>query len=245
MHMELIHRIRENKKDGKEPCRSCPLREDMLAWFECADARPQVVVVSESPVDTRIGKEKEKGNSILDNGDVECWARYILLQCKNQRDLDPSRARNMGQFLGRLTEGRIYNEAHETRTHGLYWTHTVKCFLQNEKYKGIGEAKKNRGFRQAVRACRNYLSQEIESIQPKLVVAVGKEAAVALERLKYEGQLKYAGQLVRVDHPAWGRFGKQANKRGRLLELCRKVKALEEEGRLIDVLPGCRFIEDP
>jgi uracil-DNA glycosylase len=121
----------------------------------------------------------------------------------------------------------------------------VKCFLQNEKYNGIGEAKKNRRFRQAVRACRNYLSQEIESIQPKLVVAVGKEAAVALERLKYEGQLKYAGQLVRVDHPAWGRFGKQANKRGRLLELCRKVKALEEEGRLIDVLPGCRFIEDP
>jgi hypothetical protein len=195
-------------------------------------------------VDSRIGNENETGNSILDNGDVERWARYILLQCKNQLSLDPSQARTMGQFLGRLTGGRIYNETHETKTHGLYWTHTVKCFLQNKRYKGIGEAKKNCGFRLAVRACRNYLSQEIGSIQPKLVVAVGKEATVAVERLKHEGRLKYAGQLVRVDHPAWGRFGKQANKRRRLLELCRKVRALDEEERLIDVLPGCKLLLD-
>jgi L-2-hydroxyglutarate oxidase LhgO len=117
----------------------------------------------------------------------------------------------------------------------------MKCFLQNEKYRGIGLAKKemSREFRQAVQICANYLSQELESMRPKLVVAVGKEAFDALKRLKY------AGQLVRVDHPASRRYDKQAKIRGRLLELCREVKALEEEGRLIDVLPGCRFIEDP
>ena len=235
--------VRENKERGKGHCSSCPLLRTAVppAWFACADAYPQVVVVSESPVDDRLGKEGRKGRSIFDTKNIEDWQRYILSQCGNQRRMDPSQATPMGQFLGRLTQGGIYNEADETRTHRLYWTHTVKCFLQNEKYREIGRAKdkRRREFRQAVQTCANYLSQEVESMRPKLVVAVGKEAFDALKRLKY------AGQLVRVDHPAWGRFGKQANKRGRLLELCRKVKALEEEGRLIDVLPGCRFIEDP
>jgi uracil-DNA glycosylase len=137
----------------------------------------------------------------------------------------------MGEFLGRLTRGDIYNEKDETRTHLLYWTHTVKCFLQNEKYPGIGLAKRKMGheFRQAVKACANYLSQELEPIHPKLVVAVGKEAAMALEHLKY-------GQLVWVYHPAW-RFGSRARKQERLLELYHRVKAIEGE-HLIDILPA-------
>ena len=234
--MEVIDSISENKERGEGHCGTCPLRKDILAWFECADARPQVVVVSESPV----SRTEHLGN-------IEAWRRDILTQCSDKTNAgfvsfrDPSAARYMGEFLGGLTKGRIYNEADETKTHGLYWTHTVKCFLQNEENKempfrtrngriGIREMRKSE-FKSAIRECSMYLPAEIQATDPKLVIAVGTSVAGRkLMELKKSGEIRPS--LCEVYHP--GARKSKSEKQEKIRALYTRVRALG----LTDVIPA-------
>lgn len=67
----------------------------------------------------------------------------------------------------------------------VYWTHIRKCFIN-------GNAKSGR---RALKPCSNaYLEDEIEALEPKLIVAVGKSSLDFLS--KYDSRLK--GKLNEV-----------------------------------------------
>ena len=69
-----------------------------------------------------------------------------------------------------------------------YWTHTCKCYL-----KGISLTERKK----AIKICSEaYLKSEIEAVQPKLVVAVGKSALSYFARATQDKRLK--GRLTRV-----------------------------------------------
>jgi len=231
MHEELqeyLNEIGRNKKDGKGYCSSCRLQGDYgPALIECASDSPEVVVVSESPMTESLDYIKD----MTDNS----WTRWILRGCDKGREARISSAGTMGRFVGGLTGGRVYNVCDETKTHGLYWTHTVKCFLQNEKNIStpVKQIKKDRApeFRDAVEKCSNYLRHEMEKLNPKLIVAVGlSEAAKKLNAFGF------SDRTCDVYHPAWpARHSARARKAGKLKTLCRRVEALNLQA----ILPGC------
>lgn len=218
---DYLNQVRRNKEQGKGYCNNCALQKDHgPALIECVDDRPEVVVVSESPM----------GN-LKEIEDISSWTRSLLTECYDKRCAKLSSARNMGEFIGGLTAGRIYSPHDETRTHGLYWTHTVKCFLQNKenKDKSIREIKEDRkaDFEGAIKGCSNYLKEEITRIRPKLILAVG--TSVAGKKLR---ELGFEENLCEVYHP--GARKTKEKKRDRLNALCEKAKELN----LTVTLPG-------
>jgi hypothetical protein len=222
---KLFDQIRQNKKRGTGFCSNCLLQKDYgPALIHCADDAlrrpPRIVVVSESPV--------SKGGKLL--GDINAWTTDLMTQCSESLG-ELSSAGNMGKFIGRLTGGRIYSKTDMTRTHGLYWTHTVKCFLQNDENKEMPfrTIKKQRKleFRSAIGECSNYLLEEIGCIGPELIIAVG--TSVAGRRLE---ELGLHEKLYVVYHPG-AQLPKQ-QKQEKLNALCKRVRKLD----LTDVLPA-------
>jgi uracil-DNA glycosylase len=222
--VNLFDMIRENKKQRAGCCNGCPLWTDNgPARFECADVEPQVVVVSESPA-------REPKEACLTPTDIENWAQRILKEAHDNKDTEPQSARYMGHFIGGLTKGRVYRESDGSKTHGLYWTHTVKCFLQRGNI-GIGKAKKDRRleFECAIDRCAGYLDEEIARIDPVLIIAVG--TSVAGRKLMAS---RFADRLCEVYHPR--AIKKMAEKQEKLAALCRRVRDLG----LVELLPACQ-----
>jgi len=219
---DYLNQVRRNKGQGKGCCKNCALQKDHgPALVECVDDWPEVVVVSEGPM----------GN-LKEIEDISSWSRSLLTECYDKRCTKLSSARNMGEFIGGLTAGRIYSLHDETMTRSLYWTHTVKCFLQNKenKDKSVREIKEDRkaDFEGAIKECNNYLKEEIRRIQPKLILAVG--TSVAGKKLR---ELGFGENLCEVYHP--GARKTKEKKRDRLKALCEKAKQLN----LTATLPGC------
>jgi uracil-DNA glycosylase len=218
--VEMFDKIRENKRKGQSCCSNCGLLNDYgPALIDCADASPEIVVVSESPMSKP---------ELL--GKIDAWICDLMRQCCEGSHGDLSSARTMGEFMGRLSRGRVYNASDETRTRSLYWTHTVKCFLQNEENKqmpfrtrkdkiGIREMRKLE-FKSAIKKCSMYLPNEIEAIDPKLVIAVG--ISVAGKTLRKLMEPRFAERLCEVYHP--GAQQKREKKQEKINALSRKVK---------------------
>ena len=210
--------IDRSKKEGEGPCGNCALRRDNgPALIECADESPEIVVVSESPA----GKPEA-------TKDIKQWTRSILISCHENFLKELPSARNMGHFIGRLTRGKVYCPDDPERTHNLYWTHTLKCFIQNEDI-GIRDAKRKRGkhFRSGIKECSKYLADEIRKAnpKPKTVIAVGREAARKLEGSGFT--------LYEVYHPSSWKSKEQ--KKSKLKLLRDEVVKLGLE----DLAPGC------
>jgi len=215
---DCLDRIAKNKDQKVGPCEHCSLREDRgPALIECAEDYPQVMVVSESPA----GKPHE-------TKDLEEWKRIVLKSCYDKSTGDLSSARDMGDFLGRLTRGRVCGGTADIRSHTLYWTHTVKCFLQN-KDRGIRETKRVRraDFAWAIRQCSRYLREEVEAANPRLIVGVG--TSVAGRKL---GELGLSNLCVAY-HP-----GAQKSKEQKVAKL-KILRMKAEELQLRAILPGC------
>jgi len=228
--VKLFDQIRQNKKQGTGFCSNCDLQKDHgPVLIDCTDDAlrrpPKIVVVSESPV--------SKGGKLL--GDINGWTSDLMTQCSESLG-ELSSAGTMGKFIGRLTRGRIYSKTDMTRTHGLYWTHAVKCFLQNEENKEMSfrEIKKNRGsdFHSAIRECSKCLPEEIRCIDPELIIAVGK--SVAGRRLE---ELGLHEKLCVVYHPGARRTITKQQKQEKLNALCKRVRKLG----LTDALPACVY----
>jgi len=227
---EYHDQIRRNKQEGTSCCCSCPLRGDKYngpALIECAEDYPEIVVVSESPA----GRPE-------DTRDIRQWTRRVLMSCCKKSSGNVSSARDMGYFIGRLTRGKVYHADDPERTHNLYWTHTMKCFIQNKDIP-IRDAKKEKDqkrvtiFRSGIKSCSKYLEDEIRKAgpaNPKLVIAVGDEAYNTLvETVPKE-------KLCRMYHPgAWGKKQVKIEKETRLACLRAKVK----EFGLTCLLRGC------
>jgi hypothetical protein len=164
------------------------------------------------------------------------WTRSLLKEC-HDKELEGSTlstAHTMGDLIGRITLGRIYNEGDDTKTQGLYWTHTVKCFLQNEENKDMPfrsiKDKRNSEWRCAIRHCSKYLEDEIAKAnrKPELIVGVGTTVAGAKLR-----ETRFSSVLCEVYHP--GAPMKKDRKKDKLRSLCKRVEKL----RLKRYLPGC------
>ena len=222
--VELLDKIRENKKQRAGYCSGCPLRTDNgPALIECADVAPRVIVVSESPA-------REPEEVCLNLTDIENWAQRILKEAHHNKDTEPQSARYMGHFIGGLTKGRVYGESEASKTHGLYWTHTVKCFLQRGNV-GIGKAKQDRKpeFESAIDQCAGYLDEEIARIDPRLIICVG--TSVAGRKLR---KSRFADRLSEVYHPR--AIKKREEKQEKLSALCQRVRELG----LTDLLLACQ-----
>jgi hypothetical protein len=224
------------------------------ALIECADDTPRVVVVSESPALLNKKQQPEFWSqfkecfSRLDaeewkscEATLDQWTRLLLEEC-HKKGLEPkkgleklSSVGTMGGFIGGITRGNVYNPDSKGKTHGLYWTHTVKCFLQDKQSLSVCEkvhdTKKRRknDFRDAIAHCSKYLQNEIAraNASPELIVGVG--TTVACAKLK-ETDFK---SVVCVYHPA-APMKKECKKR-KLGSLCERVKELKLE----NCLPGC------
>jgi len=229
---EYLDEIRSNKKDCKGNCDSCPLQGDYgPALIECADDSPEVAVVSESPMT----KSLEYIKDMTDRR----WTLWILRGCYEEREAQLSLARTMGRFVGGLTRGKVYDVCDETRTHGLYWTHTVKCFLQNEKnmantVKEIKEERK-KDFEDAIQKCSQYLREEMKRVNARLLLIIAVGVSVAGSELR---KLGFSENLCEVYHPAWNDRNdwKRREKRlEKLNALCQRA----EELNLKTVLSGC------
>jgi len=221
---EYHDQIRRNKKEGKSRCENCPLQEDNgPALIECADDYPEVVVVSESPA----GRPEA-------TRDIKHWTRCVLMSCYEKSSGDLSSARDMGYFLGRLTRGKVYLAEDPEKSHNLYWTHTMKCFIQDKDI-GVGKAKEERwdAFRSGIESCAEYLDLEIslthakDRANPKLVIAIGHEAYNRLAKIVPKEKLCW------VYHPHARKT--KIEKERRLDCLRGKIKELG----LKDLLLGC------
>jgi len=68
----------------------------------------------------------------------------------------------------------------------VYWTHVRKCFIKNCKGRRFVDKK---GEKKALKVCSDaYLEDEIKTVKPKLIVAVGRKATDFLSR--YNQKLK-------------------------------------------------------
>lgn len=246
--------IRRNKETGRGYCNGCGLQKDIgPALIECADDTPRVVVASENPVLFTKQTEKQhpefwrqlkKCFSRLDaemsnacGATLGEWTRLLLRECHDKGPRSKlSSARTMGEFIGGITRGNVYNPDSDKRTHGLYWTHTVKCFFQDEQSLSVGEifrrtkTRRKNDFYNAIAHCSKYLQDEIASANPnpELIVGVGK--MVAARKLR---ETHFSSVLCEVYHP--GARVKKDRKKRKLRSLCKRV----EELKLKDCLPGC------
>jgi len=218
---EYFDEMGRNKEHGSGFCQECGLRKNHRGpvLINCAIASPDVILVSESP-----------GGRPENTADLAEWTASVLRSCYEKSSGDLSSAIDMGYFIGALTRGKIYSASDATRSQVLYWTHTVKCFIQRED-KGIRQTKKERkqDFESAVEACSNYLREEMAIVnpKPKLVVAVG--TAVAGRKLR---ELNLVENMCEVYHPG-ARLSKE-KKEEKLKILQKKVEELD----LGSILPG-------
>jgi DNA polymerase len=126
-----------------------------------------------------------RNRPVFGEGPVDAKMMIVGLGPGRQEDLQ---GRPFVGAAGRFLD-QLLTEAGLSRS-GVYITNVVKCFLPD-----------NRATEDQVKSCTPYLDQQIEIIQPKLIVALGNVAACYLLGkfgLRCESMEKIHGKVYEV-----------------------------------------------
>lgn len=204
--LNLSKEVSANKRKGRGPCKNCPMvkKHDGPVFIKHQTRkRPRVVVISESPAGY---EEIDYTFSRLDDWTFERLKTIHTFEWDGKKI---GQLNNLTKFLAGLTDSRMVSKLGSRATIGeIYWTHAMKCFIQKNE-PSVKKAKKVTGkaFENACKHCAVYLREEVTSIEPELVVAIGKKALHALipeERdLVGESILLPDLELVFTYHPGY------------------------------------------
>ncbi len=176
---DLLHKLHEkdkhNKKTGDNSCMDCPLVRDhdgpVFIEHE-GKSQPKIIIISESPA----GFEKINYNYLK----LDEWKKSIILsEIRNFGQWDKIGQMNtLSKFLACLTDNRMVTKPENLTTiNDIYWTHAVKCFIQ-QKSESIKDAKKRLGknFDKACKYCAKYLCEEVKIVKPDIIITIGSVA---------------------------------------------------------------------
>lgn len=200
----LQKKITQNINNLKAHCNGCPLainHSGPVFIKHEGKSSPKMVIISESPA---------KFEDIeYDFSKVDQWTTIILKEIKSFSKYteikDVAKVTKLGDFLAFLTDTRIVsNPEKQTTINNIYWTHAVKCFIQ-QKNESLNSAKKRLGnkFNKASKCCCEYIKEELEIIKPDLILAIGDVAFNAIVPNKIIGKpIKFPSiEVVYTYHP--------------------------------------------
>lgn len=173
--LDLLQKeITDNINNGEKPCKDCPVAKNhtgpVFIKHE-GKTSPQVVIISESPAGFGLIK--------YDFTRLDEWIENTLKEIKTfHKCKEIGQVTKLGDFLACLTENRMVNNPEkQTTTSNIYWTHAVKCFIQQEG-ESLKDAKERLGnkFNQNCKCCCEYVKKELEIIKPELILAIGNAA---------------------------------------------------------------------
>lgn len=199
---ELWEEIKNNKDKGQGFCKDCPLKNKKYlgpcAINQEGEDLPKIVIVSESPT-----KPKRGGNTIeeIQRNWYDEWKRW-----KSKKKESSKWPGKLLPFLFKLTDGKLLStyQAGLVTNPEIYWTHTMKCFIQECK-EGIRKIKKDpeRKFDRSVKSCAGYLEKELDILKDaKNFIAIGRVASDNIEEWKKNMKVKIEGEFWEVIHPS-------------------------------------------
>lgn len=150
--------ILENAQCGEGPCANCSVQKQTQGQFVnpgLGNVNADVMFISEEP------------RHIPDWDEYDSWAEYNEVWWPRVK-----RARG-GRFLARILSRVDYT------LDDLWLTDSVKCPTKADESRNIPSAETNKAASQ----CATYLRREIEEIDPRLIISLGRRATRRTLRL--------------------------------------------------------------
>lgn len=189
--------IEKNRTEKQSHCKECPLNDDYKytgpVFFDSEGDNPTILIISEGPA----GFDQVDCNP----SKVQEW-KEMILNDKNKKTENENFSKytqKMQDFLPLLTNNEILGRTPGKTSKYFYWTHTLKCFIQNYSNKSIRDAKKkfNDKYHEMCQNCGKYINKEIRCFDPKLIIALGKET-----KENIPDDIKKEKHIIYLPHPA-------------------------------------------
>lgn len=191
----LHEAIIKNRRNKTSYCQYCLLNNNQKysgpVFFESVGNKPKIMIISESPA----------GFNLVgcDASRIQEWKERILNHNHSKPlNADFRAAYTMEEFLPTLTNNKIFSDKAGYTSGDFYWTHTVKCFIQeNNSRDTIERAKTKLGesFEKICQCCSRYLIDEYSILRPEIVICLGKHARESASSFS-------KARIITLSHPA-------------------------------------------
>ena len=186
--LELAEVTKGKKEVKPEPCKGCEIycscHKPLVFYKEDIEKSVKIMIISRDPnvgADANMEHQVNNLEQIFSTKDITtlqvsvttAWGRwnsnverslpvFIWMLLEN---INPVERKEFSNWFKR--NNNVKN------TSKIYWTHIVKCYTHNNK-KTVDKVSK---------MCSNYLSMEIDTIKPKLIIALGNEVSGVLRKI--------------------------------------------------------------